>query len=463
MKTRITSLTFLFAFLLVGLGSISAQNQEEDMAKLSIMTEYAKAKNYEAAYKPFKELWASNPKFNRAIYVYGEKILDYKSDKAAGDEKTAYLNDLMKLWEDRATHFASKTPKGEYAAKACQLMFDNKAILGKSDEEIYNCFDAAYNADKKTFKNPKSLYTYFYLMVKLYDAGKKPAKDLFNKYDDVVEKIEDEIQFASERLNKFAEKEEAGTPLTSKDKRYQKYYGQILNAYDQISGSIDSQLGDRANCSNLIPLYQKDFNANANDAVWLKRAVSRMYSKECTDDPLYEKLVKAYDATAPSADTKYFVATILLKNGKTSEAESYLKQSYDLETDTFKKAKLANRIGLILKKRGRYGQARGYFRDALKLNPSNGRPHLSIAAMYAASAKDCGDTNFNKRAVYWYAAQEARKASRVDPTLNKAAAQSAANYEAKAPQKAEIFQAGNGGEVIKIGCWIGGSVTVPKI
>ena len=462
MKTKITLLTFLFAFLIVGVDGIDAQN-EEQMTKLSIMSEYAKAKNYEAAYKPFKELWAENPKFNRAIYVYGEKILDYKADKATGDEKVGYLNDLMKLWEDRATHFASKTPKGEYAAKSCQLMFDNKAVLGKTDAELYDCFDAAYKADKKTFKNPKSLYTYFYLMVKLFDAGKKPAKDLFNKYDDVAEKIEEEIEFASGKLNKLAEKEDAGTPLTSKDKKYKKYYGQVLTAYDKIAGSIDTQLGDRANCTNLIPLYTKDFDAHANDAVWLKRAVSRMFYKECTEDPLYEKLVKAYDETAPSADTKYFVATILLKNGKTSEAEKYLKQSFDLESDTFKKAKLANRIGLILKKKGRYGQARGYFRDALKLNPSNGRPHLSIASMYAASAKNCGDTNFNKRAVYWYAAQEARKASRVDPTLKKAAAQSAANYSAKAPQKAEIFTAGNSGQTISIGCWIGGSVKVPSI
>ena len=37
------------------------------------------------------------------------------------------------------------------------------------------------------------------------------------------------------------------------------------------------------------------------------------------------------------------------------------------------------------------------------------------------------------------------------------------NYSAKAPQKAEIFTAGNSGQVIKIGCWIGGSVTVPSI
>jgi len=328
---------------------------------------------------------------------------------------------------------------------------------------LYECFDAAYKLDEKTFTNPKSLYTYFSLMVDMFDAGKKPAKDLFNKYDDIAEKIDSEIQNYSVKLNKLIEKEDAGTALTSKEKKYKNFYESYLKAYDQISGSIDSKLGERANCDNLIPLYQKDFEENKHDAVWLKRAVSRMFNKECTDDPLYIKLVKAYDEEAPSALTKYFVAGLLLKDGKETEAINYFNQSYDLETDSFKKSKLAYKIGLILKKKGRFGQARGYFRKALKLNPSNGKPHLAIAAMYAASANNCGDTTFNKRAVYWLAADEARRAARVDPTLKKASAKTVANYMAKAPSKADIFTAANSGQTIKIGCWIGRSVKVPNL
>ncbi|QFZ53977.1 tetratricopeptide repeat protein [Oceanihabitans sp. IOP_32] len=460
MKLKIT---LLFALWLLGSNVSFAQTNQEDMSTLSIMTEAAKAKNYDSAYKPFMELRERNPKFNRAIYVYGERILADKIKNASGAEKVAYVNDLIKLWDERMTHFASKTPKGEYEAKACQLMYDNKDILNKSNLELYDCFDAAYTADKKTFNNPKSLYTYFSLMVDLFDSGEKQDKDLFNKYDDVAEKIEEEVKNYSVKLNKLVEKEDAGTALTSKEKRYKKSYSSFLSAYDLISGNIDAKLGKRANCENLIPLYKRDFELYKNDAVWLRRAVSRMFNKECTDDPLYIKLVKAYDETEPSADTKYFVAGVLLKEGKESEAITYFEQSYDLESDSFKKSKLAYRIGVILKNKGRYGQARGYFRNALKLNPSNGRPHLAIAAMYAASANNCGDTTFNKRAVYWLAAEEARKAGRVDPTLKKAAAQSANSYTARAPSKADIFSAANSGKTIKIGCWIGSSVTVPKI
>ena len=60
-------------------------------------------------------------------------------------------------------------------------------------------------------------------------------------------------------------------------------------------------------------------------------------------------------------------------------------------------------------------------------------------------------------------ANEAQKASRVDPTLKKDAAQSAASYRAKAPTKKEIFIEGKAGQTIKIGCWIQSSIKVPTI
>jgi tetratricopeptide (TPR) repeat protein len=442
---------------------ISAQTNEQDTNTLSIFVEYAKAKNYEAAYKPWMELRQRNPRFNRAIYKYGEDILEDRIEKSTGTEQVAYINDMIKLWEERETHFASKTATGEYAAKACQLLYDNREVLNKTDLELYECFDAAYKSDAATFTNPKSLYTYFSLMVDLFDAGKKSASDLFTKYDEVVEKVEDEVKNYSLELNKLIAKEDAGTALTKKDGQYKRFYESYLTAYDQISGSIDSKLGKRADCSNLIPLYTKDFEANKGNALWLQRAAGGMSNKECTDDPLFFKLVNAYHNLSPSANSAYYLGILKDKEGNSNEAIKYYEQAIGLETDNFKKAKLYTRIAQKLKAKGSYGKARNYYTEALNLNPSNGRPHLAIAAMYTASANNCGDTNFNKRAVFWLAADEARKAGRVDPTLKSSAAQSANSYAAKAPTKAEIFSAGNQGEKISIGCWIQRSVTVPSL
>ena len=121
MKTKITLILMLF----IGFNFALAQDtNEEDINTLSIFDQYAKAKNYDAAYGPWMELRQRNPKYSRAIYTHGEKILKYKIENSSGSEKVAFINDLVKLWDERQMYFASKTPKGQYMAKACQLQYD---------------------------------------------------------------------------------------------------------------------------------------------------------------------------------------------------------------------------------------------------------------------------------------------------------------------------------------------------
>lgn len=460
MKTRVT---LILAALMLSVNLSFAQQDEECMNNLQIFAEFAKKKNYKDAFQPWTEVRSKCPKFNKAIYQYGERILDYKINNSTGAEKVTFIKDLLLLWDQALEYFPNDYKKGKVFGDQAQLMYDYKTELKLDNETLYKAFDKAYTEDKDNFDNPKGLYTYFSVMVDLFDEKKKAAQEMFDKYDDLSDKVETEVSKFSSLLNPLVEKEEAGTALTGKEPSYKKMYESYLSNYDIIMSGMDQKLGDRANCQVLIPLYERDFEQFKNDAVWLKRSVNRMYVKECTDDALYIKLVKAYDAAAPSSDTKVFVADLLMKDGKESEAFKYLEQAYSLETDAIKKANRALKIGITLKNKGRYGQARTYFENSLKLNPSNGRPHLLIAAMYAVSANNCGDTTFNKQAVFWLAAQEAEKAGRLDPTLRSLSAQSVESYKAKAPSTSQIFQEGKSGQTVNIGCWIGRSVKVPNV
>ncbi|MGB5357523.1 MAG: hypothetical protein WBN11_12595, partial [Eudoraea sp.] len=96
-------------------------------------------------------------------------------------------------------------------------------------------------------------------------------------------------------------------------------------------------------------------------------------------------------------------------------------------------------------------------------NSANGKAYLLIATLYASSANECGETPFEKRAVYWKAADMARKGGRVDPSLSDRANQAAASYSAKAPSKTDIFNSGMAGKSVSFSCWVGGSVTVPNL
>ena len=440
-----------------------SQATEEDINALSIFSEYVKAKNYNAAFDPWMELRQRNPKFNSAIYVYGEKILTHKIASSSDEEKLSYINDMLQLWKEKREYFPEKTPLGAILAKSAQFKYDNMQLLKISDFDVYESFENAYNSDLESFNNPKNLYTYFKLAVRLFDKGSKSTEDLFTKYDEISEKVELEIKNYTIKVNKYLDQSGEELTLSKKEERRRKSYNSFLKAYSQIKKGMEKDLGDRGNCDNLIPLYTKNFDLKLKDGKWLNRAMNRLYNKECDDSALFLKIVQQKNDLEPSAATAYYLGTIKDKKGKSNEAIGYYNQAIDLESDSYEKSKILFRIATNFRKNGMFSKARVYYMQSLSLNPSNGKPFLAIAQMYASSAKNCGASNFDQRAVYWLAAKEASKASKVDANLRKSANKALNNYNAKAPQKSEIFSSGRDGELINIDCWINRSVKVPNL
>jgi len=76
-------------------------------------------------------------------------------------------------------------------------------------------------------------------MVNLFDAGAKPAKEMFTKYDEIVEKVENEVDNSSAKLNELVAKEESGAVLGKKELRYKSFYSRYLKNYAKISKSIE--------------------------------------------------------------------------------------------------------------------------------------------------------------------------------------------------------------------------------
>jgi len=341
MKTRIT---LIIAALLMLTNFGFAQQDEECMLNLTMFNDNVKSKKYDEAYEPWMKVRNKCPKFNISIYKYGEKILDHKIENSTGAEKTAFIADYMLLLDQAGEHFSSKYSPGEIQEEKALKMYENQKDLGLTDYQIYEAFDLEFKNYRSDFTSTKGLYVYFTKTVDLFKAGEFELQQVFDKYDDVNDQLEDINEKYAKKLNVLIEKEAAGGTLTKTEGKYKTFYQKSLEANGKIAGSLDAYIGDLANCENLIPLYKKDFENYRNDGAWLKRAVSKMYNKECTDDPLYVELVKAYDQADPSAETKYFVSTVLRKQGKNAEADKYVKESYDLQDDPIKKARMAKKI-----------------------------------------------------------------------------------------------------------------------
>ncbi|TRZ43255.1 hypothetical protein [Robertkochia solimangrovi] len=450
---------FLLVVLLMLFSCNYGFSQSQDcLLNFGLFVEDAKAGNYANAYEPWTKVFSECPEYHYATFAYGELLLKNRIKEDPANKKK-YEDQLMQVYKKGPELFPDKLNKTKNDIDIALLMNDQ----GASDEDIYNLLDNAFKNDPDNFENPKALYLYFSTLVNLHEAGKKDLQEVFDTYDVVTAKIEEENQELSVIMLDYVQKEEAGKPLTKKDK--QMYEAAQTNgaSYEKISQGIDSKLGKLADCENLIPLYNKNFDTKKSDAKWLNAAAARMEAKGCTSDPLFVKMVEALDALEPSASSKYYLGSLYEQRGEDSKAMEYFMQSIDLETDKYKKSNKLLGIAVKANKRGQTMTAYKYARQALDANPAQGQAYLLIADLYHKSANECGETVFDKKAVNWKAAEMARKAAQVDPSLKSRASQAAAGYEGRAPTKSEIFNSGMAGKVIPVKCWIGGSIKVPNL
>jgi len=443
----------------------SQLSSDECLEQLSIFAESAKIKNYQAAYEPWKTVLDNCPKLSLATYQYGEIILkDFIKKSESEENKSKYLNDLLSLYDLWAENFPERKGVRQigkiYSSKG-QAMLDNGI---KDKELIYDTFEYAFQNDPTSFTNPKSLAYYFQTGYDLYKAGSKiNLETLFEKYEELTEKFELLKTNISKNIDIILNKEESGTPLTSREVRNKKIYNTNSNAVSAYLQLIDQLIAKEATCDILIPLYSENFEENKNNPLWIRRAAGRLDGKDCSDDPLFVTLVEQLHSLEPSADSAYYLGILNDKQGNSEGALKYYQESVSLQTDNYKKANILYKIAVKFKNAGRRVSARNYAEQALSFQPSLGRAYLLIANMYADSANGCGDTQFNKRAVFWLAAQTAVKAGRVDASLKKISDRTAAAFNGRAPSKTDIFTEGNQGTNITFSCWIKRSVKVPNL
>jgi tetratricopeptide (TPR) repeat protein len=457
---------FIFSIIITGfsLCNVFAQSAAECPANLSIFAEYVKVKNYDAAYTPWMEVRTLCPELNSATFVYGERILAHKIKNS--EDKSSYSNDLIKLYDEWLTYFPNdrrgKSQQGKILASKAQAMLDYNLA---PQTEIYKVFDAAFTNDAESFTNPKALYSYFKTLYENYKAGDPSVTMavLFSKYEDVSEKFAYENTKLSKTLDVIIKKEDAGQPLTSRDTKSKRMCEINSRANTTFANNLDAIIAKESSCENLIPLYRSNLDANRGDEKWLKRAAGRMDAKECSDDPLFVELVEALHSLKPSADSAYYLGILKDKAGDNQSALEFYEESLSLENDPYRKATIYYKIAVKFKKRGQKSQSRTYAKRALSNQPSMGKAHLLIASLYADSANECGNTQFEKRAVYWLAAQTVRRAATVDPALKSTAKKLEASYNGRAPSKTDIFTEGKAGEEVVFNCWIRSKIKVPNL
>lgn len=455
MKTRVTlALVVLVNFF------TWAQGDEKCAVDLQLFAQFAKSKQFDEAYNYLKPLREHCPKLNKAIYLYGDLIIKHKIDNAATPaEKEAFVKDLNVLYTEYDTHF----PGNNYSCtmKKGLNLFENN--VGSKDD-AFKLLDDAFKNDLANFNTAQALYTYFELFVNRYEAGTNniELQQVFDKYDEINEKLEVEENNLSIQLDELLKKIDAQQELTDKEARAKERIEYNYEQFSTVKGSMDAKIVLLSTCEKLIPFYQKSFEEKKTDVLWLKRAAERLEAKDCDSDPLFTKISEQLHKLNPTAESAYLLGVAAQRAKNTPKALEYYNQAAQLFTDATRKAKVYYKIATMYGN-GNKSQARSYARKALEAKPSFGQSYMLMAQLYAASANECGKTPFEKRAVYWLSAQYASKAAAVDPSLKATANRQAASYNASAPSRTDIFNENMSGKTISFNCWIGESITVPKL
>jgi tetratricopeptide (TPR) repeat protein len=448
MKKMRQTLTFL---LLFSAFAGFSQQADECNIKYNLFKGEFKAGNYANAYTDWLWVMDNCPTLSVNVYKYGIKIAEDRLENASPLEKEAAIQLVERVYLQRLEHY----PQDK--ASIYDDLASFKAEQEASQEEVYSWLDKSFKASAGEM-SARNYYRYFDIILNMY-TDTDPQR-VFETYDQVTEALDLKRSEYVKKIDVINAKD--SLTLTAKEKNSKLVYQQIIENVALVEAGLDVKLSAISNCDNLIPLNKKYFEENRDNAVWLRRAVSRMYNKECTDDPFYDTLVEAYVKADPSPQASVFYAGILMKKGETNKAMEYFKQAVDQEPDTYKKANYLLKIAQILAKQGRKSEARANCYKALEYSPTSGNAYLLISSLYASSANTCGDDLVSKRMVYVAALNMAQKAKAVDPSIASTANKYINSYAENIPTKKDLFVAGiESGTKHTIGCWINITVIVP--
>lgn len=457
--TKLKSFKNLALLLTVILScNVSLAQQSVCQQKLLAFEEAAKESDFNSVYASWKEL-KKNCASDETVFLSVEKIMNqHISQASASEAKNKMIADLIAVYDEHDKAFPNNK-RGNGISKSL-LLFENK--LGSADQ-IYAFLDQSFKTDKASFTNANVLNIYANAIVSQYNSEEKKLStdQLVEKLDQVHEKVQSEAKNIEQIKSSLELKSQTET-LSPEEKNILAGAKTTLQEYNLVLSNLNGNLDKTVSCETLTAYYQKGFSANATNALWLERASERLNARKCKSD-LYAQISEKWNEVSPTAASAYNLAILARGNRDKEKTIAYFLQSASLQKDVAKKADIYYLVATTYGNSDK-SKARDYAKKALEVKPSSGKVYIFLAQLYANSSNDCATNDFDKKAIYWLAANTAKQAGVVEPVLKKSADQLADEFYKKTPSKKEISAAKRkAGEQISFNCWMNESVSIPKL
>ncbi len=386
------------------------------------------------AIKSWRKVYNNCPRATENIYVDGVKMISFKLKKAKDPVvKAGLIDTLMTIYDRRIEYFPKHYKKG---------VQQEGAILGRKGVDFYKLDPAknylgtheilgrAIELDKGNAKGPVYIY-YFRTVTKMAQKGDGDTAAVVDAYDMISDYVDANIL-------KYQKAE--------KDKKVEEW----LN----IKGNIENTFEPFANCTDLVRIYRKKYDADSENIDLLKKVTKLLDKKDCQESKLYFEATVALYKLDPSPESAYLIGKMMLKEEKYNEAVPYLEEAIKMENEA-RAYKALIFLAEDYQALNKFDKARNIAKRAAKLNPSAGKPYIIIGDMYAASASKCGNDELTKKVSYWVAVDKYKKAKSVDSDLAASMNKKIAAYQKHFPPTELLFFHNlNEGDSYDVECWI---------
>ena len=342
--------------------------------------------------------------------------------KGATDAKLqqAYKDTMYSIFDQRIAVFGD-------TAKVLGIKGQTMLVYSKNEPlKIFETLSKSIELGGKE-SEPGTLVAVMFAVVNLEKDGKKTKADVVEMYEKALDVI--------------SKNTDAG--------------------YADAQVKVEAVAAPYLDCDILIPMAEKNYEANKENLDWLRRTMKLLRYKKCYDAPIFAKVAEAYFKLEPSAEGADGMGKLFLGKKDYAKAIEFFNKAADMSDKDEDKAQFMLSIAEAYLYAKNYSSARTYALKALSLNNNLGNAYIVIGDAYVYSSSSCDDGELGKWGAYWAGVDKYQKAKAVDSSVNEEANKKIARTSSSFPTTKDLFFYGKQkGDAYTVTCWINESTSV---
>lgn len=376
------------------------------LQNLSMYKQFYKQKSYKDAMKSWRVVFNEAPLISKNMYIHGVNMYKMKYQKAkTWDLREKYVDTIMMIYDQRMKYFNEDEL---LARKGVDLNNLSKTRKKEAYDMLHSAVEQMENETPEFAINEL-----MQAALSLYKDEKITADQMVNDFALSSDIVDHQIKNA-----------------TGKDKETLIKIQQNVELIFINSGA--------ATCETLVPLLTDKFEKAPKDIDNLKKTVGLLRKFDCEDSDVYEKSAVNLYELEPSANSAYGISRVFLKKENWEKAVFYYEEATKLEEDSLTKARYHKELAEVLLAANMSPvKAVQSAREALRYNPKDGSPYITIGRAYANA--NIGENKFEKSTKFWAAVDMFYKAKAVDSSQTDAANKLIGTYSQYFPNKEEAF------------------------